>query len=230
MSTRVGARADAEVGAAASEAMTDAAGTTTRRLLVCGGAAGPLYLTVGLAQALTREGFDMRRHALSVLSNGDLGWIQIVNFLVAGVLVIAGAVGVRRRLQPGRGGTWGPILLGLYGIGLIGSGLFVADPAPGFPPATPPPESMTQSGLLHFVSGAVAFYALIAAGLVLARRFLDEGERGWAGYSLATSIGFFAAFAAVASGSTSSAVLIALYLAVTWIWIWHASVSVKLMP
>lgn len=229
MSARTGAGADAAAEGAASGPATDAERATTRRLLVCGAAAGPLYLTVGLGQALTREGFDMRRHALSVLSNGDLGWIQIANFLVAGVLVIAGAVGVRRRIDAGRGGTWGPILLGLYGIGLIGSGIFVADPAPGFPPGTAPPQSMTQSGLLHFVFGAVAFYALIAAGLVFARRFLGEGERGWAGYSIATSIGFFAAFAAVASGSTSSAVLIAFYVAVTWIWVWHASVSIKLM-
>jgi hypothetical protein len=46
---------------------------------------------VGSAQVVTRDGFDVRRHALSHLSNGTLGWIQIGNFLLSGALVIAGA-------------------------------------------------------------------------------------------------------------------------------------------
>ena len=60
-----------------------------------------------LVQAFTREGFDLRRHPLSLLSLGELGWIQIGNFVVAGLLVVAFAVGLRRVLHPGRGGTWG---------------------------------------------------------------------------------------------------------------------------
>src|SRR5919198_707623 len=72
--------------------------TTTRRLLACGVVAGPLYFAVGLGQAFTREGFDVGRHALSLLENGRLGWIQIGNFLVTGLLAVACAVGVARGL------------------------------------------------------------------------------------------------------------------------------------
>src|SRR3989441_5108147 len=117
---------------------TQAAGTTTvtRTLLACGAVAGPLYLVVGLAQAFTRPGFDLTRHPLSLLSNGDLGWIQITNFLLSGLLVVAGAVGMRQALASGRGRTWGPLLVGVYGLGLIGAAFFVADPAQGFPPGT----------------------------------------------------------------------------------------------
>jgi len=82
----------------------------TENLLRCGIAAGPLYVIVGLAQVATREGFDVRRHALSLLSNGDLGWIQILNFLASGFLVIAGAKGLRKVLRGSRGGTWAPLL------------------------------------------------------------------------------------------------------------------------
>ncbi len=64
---------------------------TTRALLSCGMAAGPVYVLVGLAQVLTREGFDVRRHALSLLSNGHWGWIQIANVFACGALVVAGA-------------------------------------------------------------------------------------------------------------------------------------------
>ena len=53
----------------------------TMRLLKCGVLAGPIYVVVGLLQVLLREGFDIRRHALSLMSNGDLGWIQIASFI-----------------------------------------------------------------------------------------------------------------------------------------------------
>jgi hypothetical protein len=77
-------------------------------------------------QMLVRDGFDIRRHALSLLTNGNLGWIQILNFVLTGLLVIAGAFGMRRALRWGRGRTWGPLLLGVHGLGLIGAekGLF----------------------------------------------------------------------------------------------------------
>ena len=61
---------------------------SSRTMLWSGILAGPLYLLVGYAQAFTRKGFDLRHHPLSVLSNGDLGWIQVLNFLVSGALVI----------------------------------------------------------------------------------------------------------------------------------------------
>jgi hypothetical protein len=51
-----------------------AAGTSAIKALLTGGVvAGPLFIMVGLLQAFTREGFDLRRHPLSLLSNGDLG-------------------------------------------------------------------------------------------------------------------------------------------------------------
>jgi hypothetical protein len=55
-----------------------------------------LFVAVSLGQAFTRSGFDLTRHPLSLLSNGALGWLQITNFVVTGVLTLAGAVGLRR--------------------------------------------------------------------------------------------------------------------------------------
>ena len=70
--------------------------STTRRLLACGIVAGPLFLVVALIQAFTRDGFDLSRHPISLLSLGELGWIQIANFIVTGGLYVACAVGLRR--------------------------------------------------------------------------------------------------------------------------------------
>lgn len=201
----------------------------SRALLRFGMAAGPLYVLVAVAQILTREGFDVRRHAVSLLSNGQLGWIQIGNFILSGVLVIAGAVGVRRLLHPGRGGTWGPILLVGYGLGLIGAGIFVADPAFGFPPGTPLESTeVRRGGFLHFVFGGIGFYSLIAACFVFSRRFAHLGRRGWAAYSAFTGFAFLVAFAAIASGSTATATILAFYGAVAWVWVWHSALMATL--
>lgn len=198
-------------------------------LLGCAVIAGPLFLVVAAAQVALRDGFDIRRHAVSLLSNGDLGWIQIACFVVAGALVVAGSRGFARVLRGGRGATWGPRLLGIYGVGLIASGVFVADPADGFPRGTPPgmPDQISASGAMHFVAGGVAFAALIAACFVFARRFADEGERGWSRWSAGTGVGFAVCFVAVAAVPGVVAVNLAFTAAVVASWVWLTTVAVR---
>jgi hypothetical membrane protein len=202
----------------------------TRSLLLGGVLAGPLYIIVGLIQVLIRPGFDIRRHALSLMSNGDLGWIQIGNFVITGCLVIGAAVGIRRVQSLGRAGTWAALLLGVYGLGLIGAGLFVADPMDGFPIGTPlgPPVETTWHGPLHFMAGGIGFFALVAACLVLARRFVTLHRPGWALFSFATGVGFFAAFAGIASGSKHPAIIPIFTAAVILTWWWLSALSALL--
>jgi len=158
-----------------------ASATRTRALLACGAIAGPLFIGVALAQSLTRPGFDLGQH-ISLLSLGDLGWIQITNFVAAGALFVACAVGMRRVLHPGRAGTWGPILTGAFGVSLIAGGVFVADPGLGFPPGTPPgiPDEFSWHGVVHSVAPVTGFLALTLACLVFARRSVARQQRGWA--------------------------------------------------
>ena len=207
----------------------------TRSLLTCGVIAGPLYVALGLIQALIRPGYDPTRHDLSLLSNGGLGWIQIANFVVTGLLVIAGAAGMRRAIQGTRGGTWGPLLLGLYGLGLISAGIFVADPMNGFPPGTPagPPVNPTGHGFMHILSGAVGFLGLISACFVFARRFWALGQRSWSVFSIVTGLLFFAAFFGIAMGSQAGGatlvfVTVAFTIAVVLAWTWLSLVAARL--
>jgi hypothetical protein len=162
----------------------------TRAQLVAGAVAAPLFVVTVVAQELTRPGFDAAKHPLSLLSTGDLGWIQITNFVVAGILAFAGAFGLRGVLRPGRASTWGPRLVGAYGVALVWGGVFVADPAFGFPIGTPEgsPASMTWHGALHGIAPAVASVALIVACVVFARRFAAERRIGWARYSIGTAV------------------------------------------
>ncbi len=210
--------------------LTHALTRQTRVLLFCGLIAGPFYIVVGLIQALTRPGFDIMRHDLSLLANGDLGWIQIINLVLTGLLVIAFAAGVRQALHAGRGRTWGPILLGVYGLGLIGAGFFTADPAFGFPPGTPADaHAISWHGLLHIITAGIGFLALIAACFVLASRFASRRQRGWAAYSLATGVIFFAAFVGIAMGSGQSWSVIGFWIGVVVAWVWISAMAVKLL-
>jgi hypothetical protein len=106
-------------------------------LLTAGIVAGPLFLAVWALQAFTRDGFDPGRHPISLLSLGQLGWIQIANFVVTGALLVGCAVGLRHVLHRGRGGTWGPWLVGAFGAGLILAGVLVTDAGAGFPSGAP---------------------------------------------------------------------------------------------
>ena len=205
--------------------------TLTKALLACGIVAGPFYVVVGLVQAFNRPGFDITRHDLSLLSNGDLGWIQITNLIASGLLVIAGAVGMRQALHSHRGRAWGPLLIGIYGLGLIGAGIFIADPAFGFPPGTPEgqPAAISWHGLLHFIFGAVGFLALIAACFVSARRFSTLQQRGWAAYSVVTGLIFLAGFLGIALGSGNPWTILAFWIAVVVAWAWISIISVRLL-
>ena len=159
-----------------------------RRLLLACGAIGPLlFIVVFLIEGATRPNYSAWHHFVSSLSQGERGWVQITSFIICGLLVLCFAIGLRRVLHPGTGSTWGPILLGIFGLCVIGAGLFVADPVLGYPPGAP--SAPTLHGALHVLFSLVAFTSLPAACFVLARRFAgDPGGRGWAIYSIATGI------------------------------------------
>ncbi|HVO22252.1 MAG TPA: DUF998 domain-containing protein [Candidatus Margulisiibacteriota bacterium] len=112
----------------------------TRVLLACGVVGGPLYVMVTLARALTRDGFDMRQHRFTLLTAGDLGWLQQANMVLVGLLVMLFALGVSQVLRTGRGAVWTPRLLGLFGLAYIVGGVLTSDPVVGFPPGTMPCE------------------------------------------------------------------------------------------
>ena len=164
--------------------MTTLAITTApaRTLLACGAVAAPLWATVSLVQAVTRDGFDLTRHPLSMLSIGSLGWVQVANFLIAGALMVAGAVGLGASI----GSVWAPRLLAVAGLGMVAAGVFTMDPGDGFPVGTPAgPGVLTWHSYAHFASGTIAFGTLIAGCYVLARWFGRSGDRRRAVLSVA---------------------------------------------
>jgi hypothetical protein len=155
--------------------------------------------------------------------------------IVSGLLVLASAVGMRAALRDGLASVWGPRLIGLYGLGLIGAGFFAADPAFGFPPGTPADaNTVSWHGLLHLVCGTIGFVGFIAACFVVARWFSAGKQRGWATYSRATGVVFAATFVGIASGSSqggviSTIVILAFTAAVVLGWTWLSVMQLHLM-
>ncbi len=182
-----------EAPTARPETLAGSASTaSTNGLLACGIAIAPLFFAVVFIQAFTRTGFDLRRAPLSLLSLGDLGWIQIANFIVTGLLGLACALGMRQVLKGRKGGTWGPLLIATFGLGLILAGLFHPDPGYSFPPGSGAPAgmlpTMSHHAAIHSVGFLIVVLSLIAACFVFAKRFRAQGQKGWSNYSVATGL------------------------------------------
>ncbi|QFU89376.1 DUF998 domain-containing protein [Amycolatopsis sp. YIM 10] len=175
----------------------------TKSLLGYGVIAGPIYLTASLALAALRDGFDLTRHAWSQLAVGEGGWVQVVNFVLTGLMVLAFATGLRRALVSGPAARWAPALLGVFGLSMVVAGIFPVDAGGGFPAGAAAPPAMSTSALIHFAAGGVGFLCLTAGLLVFARRLAREG---FGRHALATRVIaplFLVSFFAMASGALS---------------------------
>lgn len=201
----------------------DRSAAITRSLLGWGVVAGPFYLVVGLVLALTRPGFDLSRHALSLLMLGELGWLQRANLILAGLMTLAAAVGMLRAIRSGRGVAVG-VLTATYGVALILSAVFPPDPMAGFP-AGSPEGTVSVSGILHMLFGAVGFAAAAAAAFTYAgwSRRVGSPRRSVLGVVLGFMI--LAGFFGGAALSTSAIGVALLWIAVVAVWTWLAVAS-----
>ncbi len=162
--------------------------------LLYAGIVGPLlFVVVFLVEGLTRPGYSAWRNFVSQLATGQGGWVQTINFLVCGVLVLVFAVALRSALKGSRGSIGAPILLVVFGTALIVAGIFATDPALGYPVGAP--YVKTAHGLIHGMAGLVAFTSLPAAAFVMARHFAAQpGARRWMIYSLGIGLLIIACF------------------------------------
>ena len=156
----------------AANAPSARAARRTSRALIAGALAGPLFFASAVTQMVLRDGFDITRHPISQLATGELGWIQIVTFVLAGLGGAALAVGLKRTITEGAGRRALPVLVAIFGVGLVAAGLLPMDPENGFPAGTPegPVARMSWHGVAHSVAAAVAFTALAIAAVVMTVR------------------------------------------------------------
>ncbi|GAA3552881.1 DUF998 domain-containing protein [Kribbella ginsengisoli] len=195
------------------------------RLLDCGLLAGPLFVLTFLLEGFFKgDGYSQLRHPVSSLALGNNGWIQTANFLVAGVLTVLFAIGLWRqaRVAPAPRAHLGAVLVGIWGVGLLGAGVFTTDPVSGFPLGTPATVEYTTSGALHDAFSLPAFLALAVAMVVLAR--------GWRLYSLLSAAAFAITFMLASAGFSQTGSLVDVggffqRLAVIIGWTWLAALA-----
>jgi hypothetical protein len=196
----------------------------TKSLLGYGILAMPFYVIVSVIEGATRAGFDFTTHDWSLLANGHLGWIHIANLVLTGLMTVAFAIGLGRST----GSAWTGRLVTLYGIGLIGAGVLVADPANGFPAGTPDGAgAISWHGAGHMVSAAIGFAGLIAACFVLARHYSRRGDRGWAWFARTTGAVFALSFLGIAGSGGAAASVLAFTAAVLLVTVWSAATAVR---
>lgn len=166
--------------------MTCTTSRADRMLLSAGGVAGILFCGVATYGILTRPGFDLQRHAVSNLSLGEGGWTMVAAFIGSGLLTLLCAFGMSRVLAEGRGRRALPILIGLYGLGLVLAGIFPPPACCGFPAGTPDDQLpvMTPGAIVHSIAFMIAFSSLIIACFVAARRLSGR----WSTLSVAAGI------------------------------------------
>ena len=112
--------------------------TSTERLGIWAGIIGPiLFFAVFTVEGLLKPGYSAMSEPVSYLALGPFGWIQTLNFLVLGVLLIAFAAAAAPRLR--RVTSAGPFttmlllaLLAISGFGYVLAGSFTSAP-PGQP-------------------------------------------------------------------------------------------------
>jgi hypothetical protein len=183
----------------------------TRRLLRCGLAAGPVFVTAFVAQGVTRDGYRPLRHPVSSLALGPGGWVQAANFAVTGILFLAAAAGLSRADDRVAGTRGVPVLIGAAGAGLIGSAIFPTDPVSGYPPGTPGvPRAPSRAGTAHNLAAIPVFLGLPAAAAGASWHSFRTGQRGWGLYCAGTAITMPAAMALAAAGFSQSPRLVRL--------------------
>ena len=142
-----------------------------------------LFITVFTLEGWLRPGYDPRSTFISELSIGPRGWIQILNFIILGILFLVFTWGLAAEFREGKASKSGPILLAIIGFSFLVSGPLVTDVA-----ATPR-DQMSLHGILHGIFGALVFSLSPVSCFVFWRRFRQDPK--WAalqGWTLAAGI------------------------------------------
>jgi hypothetical membrane protein len=149
--------------------------------LAAAGIVGPvIFVVVALVQSLLRRDHSLVGHPISALAAGPSGWVQNVNFLLFGLLMIAYAVGLHLGVRPSRAGVVGVVFLLLSGVGLMWAAVF---------PATDATGAFDENRLLH-IPGFIMTFLGGGIGLIVMSRRMGRDPR-WkrvATYALATGI------------------------------------------
>ncbi len=141
-----------------------------------------LFVAVFSVAGWLVPGYSPTRMFVSELSLGPHGWVQVLNFMLTGTLVLVFGRGLAAHFSTGTASRAGPVLVQGMGTCLIASGPFTTDPSSMF-------DQTSAHGIVHGIFGALFFALAPVSCFVFFRRFRsDPGWRPLAGWTLATGI------------------------------------------
>ncbi len=150
----------------------------SRFSVLCGMLAPVVFVSVFAAEGWLRPGYLPAGMFVSELSLGPRGWIQIVNFLITGSLIVVFA----RSSVACKVSRAGAVLLALLGGSLFASGPFVTDSSALF-------NQVSVHGVIHGLLGAVVFSLAPAICFVCFGHFRRvPGERRFAFWTLLAAL------------------------------------------
>jgi hypothetical protein len=131
------------------------------------GMTGPvLFVSTFVIEGRLRAGYDSFAMYVSALALGPRGWVQILNFVVFGLLLLAFARGVAAGVpDSGAQSRVGPVILTIIAFGYLFSGPFVMDPA------GTSRKLMSVHGTVHGILGGIVFLLMPVSCFVFLDRF-----------------------------------------------------------
>src|SRR5574342_36434 len=160
------------------------------RAAAAAGIVAPIFFTIlVVVQSVAQPDYSQVAQPVSALAAWPYGWVQNVNFLVTGALVVAFAVALRHGVEQRRHGWIALALLSASGLGVILVGLV--------------PWRRVDGALVEPAwHGAGAIMTFLGAGLgliAMSRRMVaDPAWRRSAGYVLASGVAIVLLFVILA--------------------------------
>ena len=189
------------------------------RVLALGGVAGPaLFTLVVLVCAALRPNYSHSMQVMSAL--GETGGpnallMNAVGFVPTGLLLVAFAFSLSRLVPRTALATAGALLLGLFGLGIVGAGAFSCDPGcSGL--------GTSREAYLHIVASVLAFPSGVAACAFWGVAFRSlPAWRALSGFSLTSALlaaVLLLTFNATAGSSSFPGVWQRLFLGSLYLW------------
>ena len=141
-----------------------------------------LFVAVFTVSGWLYPGYSPTRMFVSELSLGPYGWVQILNFVLTGALLLVFGLGLAAHFGIGAAFRAGPALIQGIGVCLMASGPFTTDPSAMF-------QQASIHGVVHGIFGALVFTFAPISCFVFYRRFRrDTCWRPLAVWTLASGV------------------------------------------
>ncbi len=194
--------------------------TLVQIFLWCGVLIAPVFISIFLLEGWMRPDYQPLRQAVSALSIGPRGWIQRANFFITAALALGYMLGLWLT-QHGLA-LADPILVGIFGVGLLGAGRYVTDRT-GIHTLQASPKQRSRSGVLHDLFSLPVFAALLIDCMVRTYLFSVSSEYWWALYSFVSGllllVFFFLAGAGFAGRHRFGGLMQRISIISGWVWL-----------